>query len=319
MSKYRRALPQMAGKLCVTDGGLETVLVFQKGIEIAEFAAVDLMRRPEGPSILDDYAQPYLDIALRNRLGLVFESATWRASRDWAPKIGFADEAELADANREAVELVASMRAGHETPDTPIVISGCIGPRGDGYDPGKIMSVGEAQDYHAFQVGIFAASPCDLVSAITMTNANEALGIVNAAKAARMPVVISFTVETDGRLPTGQDLGDAIAEVDAATDAYAAYYMINCAHPTHFAETISSGGTWVSRLRGVRANASKCSHAELDNSETLDTGDPAELGREMAAIRRHLPHITVLGGCCGTDHRHIGEIATQIAGLGNAA
>ena len=201
------------------------------------------------------------------------------------------------------------MRINRESPRSPIVVSGCIGPRGDGYDPGAIMSVAEATDYHSWQAAIFAFTEADLISAITMTNANEGIGVALAAKSVNMPAVISFTVETDGRLPTGQELGDAIAEVDGATGAYPAYYMINCAHPTHFAETLEAGGDWVGRLRGLRANASRCSHAELDNSEVLDEGNPIELGQEIAGIRARLPQITVVGGCCGTDHRHISEIA----------
>ncbi len=309
MTKYRQQLPQLADKLFVTDGGLETVLVFQKQIEIAEFASIDLLRRPEGLSIIDDYMVPYIDIAKASGLGLVMETATWRASSDWGPKVGFGSEAELANANREAVALVARMRHANETKQTPIVVSGTIGPRGDGYDPGEVMSASEATEYHAWQATIFADTEADVISAITMTNANEAIGVASAAKANGMPAVIAFTVETDGNLPTGQTLEDAIEEVDAKTGAFPAYYMINCAHPTHFAAMLAASGDWVERLRGIRANASKCSHEELDNSEVLDEGNPAELGREIAEIRAAMPHITVVGGCCGTDHRHIGEIA----------
>jgi S-methylmethionine-dependent homocysteine/selenocysteine methylase len=190
-----------------------------------------------------------------------------------------------------------------------MVISGCVGPRGDGYDPGRMMSADEAEAYHAAQIGVFAGTEADIVSAITMTYAEEAIGIARAAEAAGMPVVISFTLETDGRLPTGQGLKEAIAAVDAATGWAPLYYMINCAHPTHFASVVASGEPWLQRLKGLRANASKRSHAELDAAPDLDAGDPVELGREYRAIRRGLPHLTVLGGCCGTDHRHVEAIS----------
>ncbi len=313
MSKYRNALPQLNDKVFVTDGGMETVFVFQEGIDLAEFASIDLLRRTGGAEIIANYMKPYVQIATSGGFGLVMETATWRASPDWGPKIGFGSEAELETANREAARLVHLMRADNETHHSPIVVSGCIGPRGDGYDPGAIMSVGEASEYHGWQAAIFAFTEADVVSAITMTNVNEAIGVANAAKSVGMPAIISFTVETDGRLPTGQELGDAIAEVDGATGAYPAYYMINCAHPTHFADTLQAGAAWVGRLRGLRANASKCSHEELDNSEVLDEGNPVELGREIAEIRARLPQITVVGGCCGTDHRHIGQIAHACA------
>ena len=120
-----------------------------------------------------------------------------------------------------------------------------------------------------------------------------------------MPCVISFTVETDGRLPTGETLAEAIESVDAATGRSPAYYMINCAHPTHFDHVLDASEAWTKRLRGLRANSSRCSHAELDNAPELDIGDPHELSGQYAEFLRRFPHINVLGGCCGTDHRHV--------------
>src|SRR5262249_32668887 len=190
----------------------------------------------------------------------------------------------------------------------PIVISGNIGPRGDGYNPSAIMNALEAQDYHAEQIAVFRDSAADMVSAFTMNYIEEPIGIAHAAKAAGMPVVISFTVETDCRLPTGQTLKQAVQEVDAATGNAPAYYMINCAHPTHFDGVLAAGEPWTRRLRGLRANASRRSHAELDAATDLDAGDPVELGRQYAEVRRRLRHINVLGGCCGTDHRHVEQI-----------
>jgi S-methylmethionine-dependent homocysteine/selenocysteine methylase len=191
-----------------------------------------------------------------------------------------------------------------------VLISGCIGPRGDGYDPSFIMTADEAEEYHSRQARTLAAGAPDLLSAITMTNVNEAIGIAKAARAIGMPVVISFTVETDGRLPTGEALGSAIAAVDAATDRYPAYYMINCAHPTHFSEVLLSGYAWNRRVGGIRANASRCSHAELDAMTELDIGDRQELGQLYRSLRLRMPWLNVLGGCCGTDLRHVAQIAS---------
>ena len=171
------------------------------------------------------------------------------------------------------------------------------------------MSAEEAEAYHAFQVESFEEAGADFVSAITMTNVNEAIGIASAAAKVGITSVISFTVETDGRLPTGEALADAIAGVDAAAEAAPAYYMINCAHPTHFVDALDAGAPWVKRLRGIRANSSCRSHAELDNAPELDIGNPVELGAQYAVLRKRLPSLTVLGGCCGTDHRHVSEIA----------
>jgi homocysteine S-methyltransferase len=184
-----------------------------------------------------------------------------------------------------------------------------VGPRGDGYDPAALMSDKEAEAYHRAQIETFRDTAADMVSAITMTHVEEAIGIARAAARAGLPAAISFTVETDGRLPTGHTLAEAIERVDAATSRYPAYYMINCAHPTHFEHVLEAGAPWVERLRGLRANASRKSHAELNESPELDIGDPVELGAEHAALRRRLPHLTVMGGCCGTDDRHVAAIA----------
>lgn len=314
MTGYRSALPQLGGELFLADGGIETTLIFHEGLDLPDFAAYDLLRRPGGAAALQRYFRAYAAIARRFGVGLILESATWRASRDWAERLGHT-RAELADLNRTAVRQLEGIRHEFETERTPLVISGCVGPRGDGYNPARLMSVEEAEAYHAEQAATFADSAADLLTAITMTYPEEAIGITRAARRVEMPVVISFTVETDGRLPTGDTLQVALERVDAATDAYPVYYMINCAHPTHFAGVLDPRAPWMDRIRGLRANASRQSHAELNESPTLDAGDPVALGREYAALRRRLPRLNVMGGCCGTDHRHVEQIATACAPL----
>ncbi|MGH9380374.1 MAG: homocysteine S-methyltransferase family protein [Thermoanaerobaculia bacterium] len=306
MSKYRHRLPQLENRLILTDGGLETTLIFHRGLDLPFFAAFHLLRQPAGVAALRDYFISYAELARAGGVGLVLESATWRASADWGRKLGYS-RAGLAEANRQSIDLLREIRDAYETERTPIVLSGCVGPRGDGYDPGELMSPLAAEAYHANQIFAFADTDADLVTAMTMTNPAEAIGITRAARAAGLPVAISFTTETDGRLPTGDALGDAILAVDQATDASPAYYMVNCAHPTHFAHVLDDA-PWSRRLRGIRANASRRSHAELDEAEDLDAGDPLELADRYAELRRAHPHLHVLGGCCGTDHRHIAEI-----------
>jgi S-methylmethionine-dependent homocysteine/selenocysteine methylase len=313
MAKYRTKLPQLTGSVFLTDGGIETSLIFLDGIELPYFAAFDLLKSEEGRSALRNYYSPYARLAKDRRLGFVLESPTWRASADWGEKLGYGKD-DLARINRDAIALMAELRAQYETPRSPMVISGCVGPRGDGYDPGKVMSVDEAQRYHAQQIDVFGATEADMVTALTMTNVNEAAGLALAAKAAQMPVAISFTLETDGRLPTGQTLKDAIIAVDRLSGAAPEYFMINCAHPTHFSDIVDGKDAWTQRLRGLRANASKRSHAELDNAIDLDAGDPKELAALYRDMCKRLPSLTVLGGCCGTDHRHIEQIAIATAG-----
>jgi homocysteine S-methyltransferase len=305
IAQYRHALPQTRDGLFLADGGLETYLVFDEAIDLPCFASFPLLDSEKGRETLRAYFARYMTIAADGGLGFVLDTATWRANADWGAKLGY-DAAGLARINREAVRFADSLRANLANGGQPVVISAVIGPRGDGYVAGSEMSVDEAEAYHGQQVRIFAETPADMVSAITMTNVPEATGIARAAKRAGMPVAISFTVETDGRLPSGAHLKDAIAAVDDATDGHPAYYMVNCAHPTHFQDVLK--GKWVERIGGIRANASRKSHAELDASTSLDNGDPHELGQQYRLLRMLLPKANVLGGCCGTDHRHVAEI-----------
>jgi homocysteine S-methyltransferase len=309
MSKYRRQLPQLSGRPFLTDGGLETTLIFQDKIDLPYFASFDLFKRAEGIARIRAYYERYIAIAQRMRTGFVLEGATWRASPDWGDKLGYS-RAQLADANRAAVALMADLRATHESAQTPMVISANIGPRGDGYKIDKAMSAAEAEDYHGWQVGVFKDTAADLISAFTINYAEEGIGIAKACRRAGVPSVISFTVETDGKLPSGQTIRDAIEQTDRVTANAPAYYMLNCAHPTHFADVLRKGEeNWIARLRGLRANASTRSHAELDAAPDLDTGDPADLGRRYRALCRQFGHLSVLGGCCGTDHRHVEAIS----------
>ena len=301
------ALPQLRDQPFVTDGGLETTLVFHDGIDLPDFAAFPLIDTTEGREALTRYYAPYLDIARRLGTGIVLDTPTWRANADWGLRLGYDVEA-LAANNRRAVGFVAELAADWD--DVPVVLDGVLGPRGDGYVVGDAMSADAAAKYHSLQAQAFAAAGADMVTAVTMTYADEATGIVRAGTAAGLPVVVSFTVETDGRLPSGQPLAEAIAQVDEETDGAAAYFMVNCAHPTHFADTLE--GSWTERIRGIRANASKASHAELDEAEELDIGDITELARDYAGLRARLPHLAVIGGCCGTDHRHIDAVASAL-------
>jgi S-methylmethionine-dependent homocysteine/selenocysteine methylase len=293
----------------MTDGGIETTLIFLDGQDLPYFAAFHLLKTSEGEQALRKYFRTYGELAKKLNVGLILETATWRSNADWGEKLGYGTE-DLAEANSKAVRLLQKIRSEYETDRTPVVISGCIGPRGDGYIPDTAMSAIEAAAYHQMQIETFANTAADLVTAITMNYAEEAVGIARAAKHANVPVVISFTVETDGNLPTGQPLDDAIKQIDDATSRYPAYFMINCAHPSHFAGVLHGNEPWAARIRGLRANASKMSHAELNEAPELDAGNPIELGQKYAALRKQqLKHLNVMGGCCGTDHRHIEQIA----------
>lgn len=308
MASYRKGLPQLSDRIFLTDSGMETAFIFQQGIELPFFAAFDLLKRKGGRKIIKDYYRSHALLARDRGVGFILEAFTWRANRDWGRKLGY-DDRSLVAVNRQAIELLAEVRDELETPATPMVVSGCIGPRGDGYSVVGRMSAATAAAYHDLQVKAFAQSEADFVSAFTLNYPEEATGVVLAAKDREIPVVISFTVEVDGRLPSGDRVADAIAEVDGETGSYCSYYMLNCAHPTHFEAVLEADRASLGRLRGIRANASRRSHAELDASTELDDGDPDDLADRYRALRRRDPRFTILGGCCGTDVRHIERIA----------
>jgi homocysteine S-methyltransferase len=303
-------LPQLTSdSVYLTDGGLETTLVFLDGLALPDFAAFPLLDSDDGRGHLARYFTPYLDVAESHGTGFVLDTATWRANPDWGTRLGYDDEA-LAEVNRRAVEYAASL--AESRPSIPSVLDGVVGPRGDGYVVGDVMTADQAASYHSLQARAFASAGAQMMTAVTMTYAAEAIGVVEAGKSAGLPVVVSFTVETDGRLPSGQDLAEAIVEVDAATDGAAAYFMVNCAHPTHFEGVLRSEEPWTRRVQGIRANASTMSHAELDEAPDLDRGDVAGLARHYGELHRTLPGLRVVGGCCGTDHEHIAAIADEV-------
>jgi S-methylmethionine-dependent homocysteine/selenocysteine methylase len=303
---FRQGLPQTHGTTCITDGGMETVLLFHRGIELPCFAAFPLVDTETGRNELRSYYEPYVAVARERSIGLVLDTPTWRASADWGERLGY-DARRLVETNRKAVRLIEQIRDAHAP--TPLVVCGTVGPRDDAYRPGALMTADEAERYHSAQVETLAEAGADMISGLTLTYPEEAIGIARAAAGTGLPVAISFTVETDGRLPAGTTLGDAVARVDAETDGTPVYFMINCAHPTHFIGVLEQGGDWIERIGGVRANASRKSHAELDEAEELDEGDPAELADQYRKLRTLLPAATVVGGCCGTDHRHVAALA----------
>jgi len=300
--------------LVITDGGLETWLVFDHGIDLPAFAAYPLVATPEGRALLSEYYGYYAEIAQLIDAAVLLDAPTWRANPDWAATLGH-DRAALAELIAAAVAVVDDVRADW-TGSQPFLVGGAVGPRGDGYRIESTMDVDTAADYHSFQVSAMAAAGIDVVDALTMGYLDEAVGITRAAEEAGVRVVISFTVETDGRLPSGMSLAEAIEQTDGATNGYVTHFMVNCAHPTHFDHVLDGTAPWAARIGGIRANASQLSHAELDEMVELDSGDPADLAARYVGLRSSLPNLHVLGGCCGTDHRHVAAIASawQAAG-----
>lgn len=294
--------------LALTDGGIETVLLFREGFELPCFAAFPLLADERGRAAIRRYFEPFLDLAQERGLPFVLDTPTWRANPDWGARLGYDTDA-LAAVNRDAVEFARELAAERQD----VLIDGLLGPRGDGYVVGERMTEEQAAEYHAWQIGVLVEAGVQRITALTLSYPEEAIGVVRAAVAAGIPVVPAFTLETDGRLPDGTALGEAIERVDAATGGAAEFFLVNCAHPTHIAAGLV-GGTALDRVGGLRVNASALSHAELDEAEELDEGDPVALARDNAALQELLPSIRLLGGCCGTDHRHVAQIVSAWGG-----
>ncbi|CAF1341489.1 unnamed protein product [Adineta ricciae] len=307
MAKYRNQLPQLSSDFFITNGGLETTLIFHEKRELPCFAAFIILQDESGCDWLRNYLGKYADIARKYNIGLILENVTWRASPDWLSNLGYAED-DLVYVNQKSIEILDDIRTEYETEKCPIVFNASIGPRADGYKPGVLMSSEEAQTYHARQIEILSKTKADMITGTTMNYPEEAIGMVRAAKQVGMPIVISFTVEEDGKLATGQTLQEAIELVDRATDKTPLYYVINCAHPSNFAHIFHSGEDWSRRIHGVQGNASKKSHAELDESTELDDGNPPEFGADNRTLLYKLTNLNIFGGCCGTDYRHIEEI-----------
>ena len=308
MSVYRAPFPPSNADTFLAYVGMETDLIFNRGIDLPGFASFPLLKTPEGRALLEEYLQSLIALGRETGTGVILESPTWVASRDRGAALGYSSS-DLWTLNQDAIAMMAAVRS--ESDHAPTVISANIGPREDAYAPAAQMNSDEAERYHSEQISAFAETDIDVISGYTLAYPSEAIGMVRAARRFELPVVISFTVETDGRLPTGETLEAAITEVDDATESYAAYFMINCAHPEHFSQVLENA-PWMQRIRGIIANASRCSHAELDEAKELDDGNPTELGVQLADIRRQFPHIQVLGGCCGTDIRHMKQIVTAL-------
>jgi homocysteine S-methyltransferase len=297
-------------KYYVTDGGIETDLIFHHGVEAPEFAIFPLVEDDHGRELLTRYYDGYARIAAKADAGLTLDAPTWRANPDWAAKLGY-DAAALDRVNRAAIEFLQGLRESYASRYglTDVKVGGLHGPRGDGYVAGEDADPDEAAEYHSAQVRAAAAAGADQVSVLTMTGAGEAIGFVRAVRDVGLPAAVAFTVETDGRLPDGTTLRDAIARVDA--EAAPDYFIVNCAHPTHVAPGLDGGGdggAWLGRIEGLRPNASRMSHAELDEAPELDEGNPDELAEGVDSLRAALPNLRIVGGCCGTDSRHVAAL-----------
>jgi len=304
-------LPGPGSKTFLTEGGIETHMQYKKGYELPHFCLFDLMNDPKAVADLRAYHERIIEVALTHKVGMVLDGVHYRSSRDWGKLLGYSSES-LAEIVTEGIEFYKALAREFETADSPMPISGVVGPRGDAYDVGRVMGADEAEEYHAEQIHTMKMAGADFITALTFNQVDEAVGLVRAAQKSDLPVVVSFSLGDDGTLKTGPAFGEAIEAVDQATDNGPAYYMINCTHPVDFAPAFDVPGDWTNRLGGIRPNASSLDHGVLCQLGHLEEGDPDELGQQMADMARRFPQINVWGGCCGTDYEHIDKIATAV-------
>jgi S-methylmethionine-dependent homocysteine/selenocysteine methylase len=315
------------GRTFLTPGGTETFLLFQQGFPLREGCAFEVFDDDAAWARLqDEYLRPILATAAAHGQGVLLDTLVWRAHPDFISLLGYRAE-DLGRFNQLAVErtrdVVASWRSRAGAADVPVLLTADVGPRGDGYQVAdRELTPEAAHEYHRAQMEVLARAGVDLVCALTMTSVAEAIGVARAAREAGLPVIVSPTVETDGTLPDGTPLGELVRRVDDATGGLPLFYMVNCAHPAHVTPALEwarrVGEGWLRRFKGIRANSSRKSHAELDNSPELDRGNPSELGDEVAQMQRDYD-LCVVGGCCGTDAEHVSAISAATARVASPA
>jgi len=303
--------PRLEGKFYLTEGGTETEILYKWGFELPEFAMFPLLDNPEADAVIRNMYRRYFDVAQAHDTGLVIIGHDYRASPDWGAKLGYSPE-QLAQMQHRVIRFLADMRAEYEGRVTDVYIAGCIGPRGDAYGSGDAITATQAEEYHSVQIATLKETEADMAIALTFNNVPEAVGVIRAAETLGMPIGVSLTLTTEGRLRSGPSLREAVEAIDEETGGAAAWFGTNCAHPLEFTPALADAGPWLERLRYVRPNAVKMEQIALCKLGHLEDGDPVELGQQMGAVARRHPHLDILGGCCGTDERHLGEIAKNI-------
>lgn len=311
MHENPNKIPAPGGQLYLTEGGIETHMQYKKGYEIPHFCLFDLMKNPKAVADLRAYHERIIEVALEHKVGAILDGVHYRSSKDWGELLGYSP-AGLAEIVAQGIEFYRELAREYENENSPMPVSGVVGPRGDAYSLGRTMSADDAEEYHDEQIATMKSAGADMITALTFSHVDEAIGLVRAAKAHGMPVVVSFTLGSNGKLKTGTAFGDAIETIDLATDDGPDYYMINCTHPIDFAPAFNSAGDWTTRLGGIRPNASSLDHGMLCQLGHLEEGDPDELSEQMADMARCYPHLNVWGGCCGTDFHHIDRIVTAV-------
>jgi S-methylmethionine-dependent homocysteine/selenocysteine methylase len=310
--------PRLDGRFYLTEGGTETEVLYKWGFELPEFAMYPLLDNAEAHEVIKNIYRRYFEAAERHDTGMLILGHDYRASPDWGAKLGYSPEG-LAEMQRRTIEFLDGMRREYEGRVRDVYIGGCIGPRGDAYGTGGDISEAEAEAYHSVQLTTLGSTRADLAVATTFNNIPEAVGVVRAAERIGIPIGVNLTLTTEGRLRSGPTLREAVETIEERTNGAAAWFGTNCAHPLEFAGALADAGPWLERLRCIRPNAVQMDQIALCKLGHLEDGDPVELGQQMGEVARLLPRADILGGCCGTDERHLGEIAKNVNAIRSTA
>lgn len=306
--------PRLDGSFYLTEGGTETELLYKHGLKLPEFAMFPLLDDAEGLAVSRAMYRRYMEAAAAHGAGILLIGHDYRASPDWGAKLGYSPEG-LAEMQRRSIGFLAEIRDEFRDRVEHAYIAGCLGPRGDAYGTGGSMTAEEAEEYHLTQLTTLKGTEADMAVALTFNNVPEAVGAVRAAGRVGLPIGVSLTLSSEGRLRSGPTLREAVEAIDAETGGAAAWMGTNCSHPMEFFPALDDAGPWLDRLRYFRPNAAMMDKLALCKLGHLEDGDPVELGGQMADLALRLPRADILGGCCGTDERHLGEIARSVLTL----
>lgn len=299
------------GVLYLTEGGQETELMYKHGHDLPEFALYPMLDDPAAVSDLTDMYRRYLTVAAEHGFVPLMGGLDYRASPDWGAKLGYSLP-QLAEFQLRSLDFLCSVAEPFRADLPEVLVAGVVGPRGDAYGHEHTMDADEAEDYHGVQLATLRQAEVDLVSGLTFADVPEAVGLARAAASAGLPLSVSFMVDRTGRLTTGSTLKDAVEAVDEQAGASRPdFYGINCSHPSEL-EAALVPGPWLERLRMLRPNASPADKQELCEIGHLESGDPAELGDQLAALGERLPQVDVWGGCCGTWDDHLRALAQRL-------
>lgn len=306
-----------SGRTIMTEGALGIRLRNEYGIVYdSEVANANLIYREDARKAITKITDQYLEIAVRYRQPMMFMTPTRRASRDNVRNSSYREE--LIEDNVKFYRSLLKKAMEKDPAHTELYLGGMMGCKGDAYKGTGALTANEAYEYHSWQAKLFAEAKVDFLYAAIMPTLPEAIGMAEAMAETGLPYIISLMIRTDGRMIDGTTIHTAIETIENSIEIKPIFYMTNCVHPANVGKALA----WEfnrtelvrNRLKGIQANASPLTPEELDDCCEILSSEPTELAEEIMKLHKH-HGFQILGGCCGTDERHIEEIAKRIKNL----